>query len=149
MAFLMLALPNFCPTSVSSAFHFSMLLTNNIIMHFFNQLWRYHVIGPLVVCPYHFEPSQPSLKNSFINQQLVLCSPQFSLAPLLFLWSQFLTLQMVILIVTKYSSDYFPHKRQACCWPKVDDIIPFFPIFHSKYCSTCGKPVWSLIHPWV
>lgn len=34
-------------------------------------------------------------------------------------------------IITKYSSEYLPHKRQVCYWSKVGDTIPFLPIFHN------------------
>ena len=40
---------------------------------------------------------------------------------------------MVMQFISKYSSEYLPHKRQACDWSKVGDINLLFPIFHSKF----------------
>ena len=61
---------------------------------------------------------------SFYQLIIVTLPPRFSLAPILFLWQQSLTFQMVIWFITKHSHEYLPHKKQACYWSKVGDIIP-------------------------
>lgn len=43
---------------------------------------------------------------------------------ILFLWPQSLNFQMVMLLITKYPSEYFPDEGQASYWPEVGKIIP-------------------------
>lgn len=46
---------------------------------------------------------------------------------------------MAIQFITKYFSEYISHKRKACYWSIVGDIIPLLLIFHNSYCFTCGS----------
>ena len=57
--------------------------------------------------------------------QLILCP----LTPSIFFSTPFVSLHL-LQFITKYSSEYLPHKRQACYWSKYGDIISPLTIFH-------------------
>lgn len=130
MAFLVLIVSNFYLPNVSSLLHFSMLLINticiffatlNLLIYFFNQLCRIMsgtflqsinaILSP-VCLPLQFLKNMLSISNWSFIPTTFLWHPLPIHHPVLFLWHQSLTCQMVIQFDTEYSSEYLSHKSK-------------------------------------
>ena len=113
-----------------SLLHFSMLLihticiffaTLNLLIYFFNQLCRIMlgtflysinaILSP-VCLPLQFLKNILSISNWSFIPTAFLWHPLPIQHPVLFLWQQSLTCQMVIQFDTEYSSEYLSHKSK-------------------------------------
>ena len=121
MPVLILTVPNVCPLDIRSVFHFSKQLnTICIFPATLNINFSTNYGGPchMSSCSLSISFSAQSTFSLQFHKIILSISSwsfvpfdfRFFLAPLFFLWHQFLTLQMVIQFVTNYSDEYLPHK---------------------------------------
>ena len=83
-----------------------------------------------------FQALSSSVSCSFLIPfyQLIIrpVSPRFSSAPLLFLWQQSLTFQIVKQFINMYTSEYLPHSKHVIGL----NLVTSFPFFLSFIVST-------------